>query len=129
MSSPKSQQKTRFPRNRVSVFLLSASAAETAAAKAAAATAGATAKTTAAKAAVAATGAAAETAGAAYAERFGANDAALQSRLAVVQTAAEALASGQELGLVCDRRILTAGWEAGEVDALFTAISAGAGIA
>ena len=72
---------------------------------------------------------AAYAAGAAYAERFGANDAALQSRLAVVQTAAEALASGQELGLVCDRRILTAGWEAGEVEALFAAISAGAGIA
>lgn len=72
---------------------------------------------------------AARTAGAAYAERYGENDAALQSRLATVQTAAETLTSGQELGLVRDRRLLTAGWESGEVDALFAAIAAGAGIA
>lgn len=72
---------------------------------------------------------AARAAGAAYAERYGENDAALQSRLATVQTAAETLTSGQELGLVCDRRLLTAGWESGEVDALFAAIAAGAGIA
>ena len=72
---------------------------------------------------------AARTAGTAYAERYGENDAALQSRLATVQTAAETLTSGQELGLVRDRRLLTAGWESGEVDALFAAIAAGAGIA
>lgn len=72
---------------------------------------------------------AARAAGAAYAERYGENDAALQSRLATVQTAAETLTSGQELGLVRDRRLLTAGWESGEVDALFAAIAAGAGIA
>lgn len=72
---------------------------------------------------------AARTAGAAYAERYGENDAAFQSRLATVQTAAETLTSGQELGLVRDRRLLTAGWESGEVDALFAAIAAGAGIA
>ena len=73
--------------------------------------------------------ASARTAGTAYAERYGENDAALQSRLATVQTAAETLTSGQELGLVRDRRLLTAGWESGEVDALFAAIAAGAGIA
>ena len=67
-------------------------------------------------------------AGAAYAARYGENDAALRSRLETVQTAAETLASGQELGLVRDRRLLTAGWESGEVDALFAAIAAGAGI-
>ena len=72
---------------------------------------------------------AARAAGAAYAERYGENDAALQSRLETVQTAAETLTSGQELGLVRDRRLLTAGWESGEVDALFAAIAAGAGIA
>lgn len=72
---------------------------------------------------------AARAAGTAYAERYGENDAALQSRLATVQTAAETLTSGQELGLVRDRRLLTAGWESGEVDALFAAIAAGAGIA
>ncbi len=72
---------------------------------------------------------AARAAGAAYAERYGENDAAFQSRLATVQTAAETLTSGQELGLVRDRRLLTAGWESGEVDALFAAIAAGAGIA
>ena len=70
----------------------------------------------------------AEKAGAAYAGRYGENDAALRSRLETVQTAAETLASGQELGLVRDRRLLTAGWESGEVDALFAAIAAGAGI-
>ena len=37
--------------------------------------------------------------------------------------------SGQELGLVRDRRLLTAGWESGEVDTLFAAIAAGAAIA
>lgn len=73
--------------------------------------------------------ASARTAGTAYAERYGENDAALQSRLETVQTAAETLTSGQELGLVRDRRLLTAGWESGEVDALFAAIAAGAGIA
>ena len=67
-------------------------------------------------------------AGAAYAARYGENDAALRSRLETVQTAAETLASGQELGLVRDRRLLTAGWESGEVEALFTAIAAGAHI-
>ena len=72
--------------------------------------------------------ASARAAGAAYAARYGENDAALRSRLETVQTAAETLASGQELGLVRDRRILTAGWESGEVDALFAAIAAGAGI-
>ena len=73
--------------------------------------------------------ASARDAGTAYAERYGENDAALQSRLAAVRTAAETLTSGQELGLVRDRRLLTAGWESGEVDALFAAIAAGAGIA
>ena len=72
--------------------------------------------------------ASARAAGAAYAARYGENDAALRSRLETVQTAAETLASGQELGLVRDRRLLTAGWESGEVDALFVAIAAGAGI-
>ncbi|MGM9547476.1 MAG: hypothetical protein ACI3U0_05655 [Oscillospiraceae bacterium] len=72
--------------------------------------------------------ASARAAGAAYAARYGENDAALRSRLETVQTAAETLASGQELGLVRDRRLLTAGWESGEVDALFAAIAAGAGI-
>ena len=71
--------------------------------------------------------ASARAAGAAYAARYGENDAALRSRLETVQTAAETLASGQELGLVRDRRLLTAGWESGEVDALFAAIAAGAG--
>ena len=70
--------------------------------------------------------ASARAAGAAYAARYGENDAALRSRLETVQTAAETLASGQELGLVRDRRLLTAGWESGEVDALFAAIAAGA---
>ena len=73
--------------------------------------------------------ASARDAGTAYAEHYGENDAALQSRLAVVRTAAETLTSGQELGLVRDRRLLTAGWESGEVDALFAAIAVGAGIA
>ena len=72
--------------------------------------------------------ASARAAGAAYAARYGENDAALRSRLETVQTAAETLASGQELGLVRDRRLLTDGWESGEVDALFAAIAAGAGI-
>ena len=72
--------------------------------------------------------ASARAAGAAYAARYGENDAALRIRLETVQTAAETLASGQELGLVRDRRLLTAGWESGEVDALFAAIAAGAGI-
>lgn len=72
---------------------------------------------------------AAKAAGAAYAGRYGENDAALQNRLAAVQTAAEALTSGKELGLVRDRRLVTAGWESGEVDALFAAIAAGAGMA
>ena len=72
--------------------------------------------------------ASARAAGAAYAARYGENDAALRSRLKTVQTAAETLTSGQELGLVRDRRLLTAGWESGEVDALFAAIAAGAGI-
>ena len=72
--------------------------------------------------------ASARAAGAAYAARYGENDAALRSRLETVQTAAETLASGQELGLVRDRRLLTAGWASGEVDALFAAIAAGAGI-
>ena len=72
---------------------------------------------------------AARAAGAAYAESYGENDAALKTRLKTVQTAAETLTSGQELGLVRDRRLLTAGWESGEVDALFAAIAAGAGIA
>ena len=72
--------------------------------------------------------ASARAAGAAYAARYGENDAALRSRLETVQTASETLASGQELGLVRDRRLLTAGWESGEVDALFAAIAAGAGI-
>ena len=72
--------------------------------------------------------ASARAAGAAYAARYGENDAALRSRLETVQTAAETLASGQELGLVRDRRLLTAGWESGEVDALFAALAAGAGI-
>lgn len=72
--------------------------------------------------------ASARAAGAAYAARYGENDAALRSRLETVQTAAETLASRQELGLVRDRRLLTAGWESGEVDALFAAIAAGAGI-
>ena len=72
--------------------------------------------------------ASARAAGAAYAARYGENDAALRSRPETVQTAAETLASGQELGLVRDRRLLTAGWESGEVDALFAAIAAGAGI-
>ena len=67
-------------------------------------------------------------AGAAYAARYGENDAALKSRLETVRTAAETLTSGQELGLVRDRRLLTAGWESGEVDALFAAIAAGAGM-
>ena len=65
-------------------------------------------------------------AGAAYAARYGENDAALKTRLETVRTAAEALTSGQELGLVRDRRLLTAGWESGEVDTLFAAIAAGA---
>ena len=73
--------------------------------------------------------ASAHDAGTAYAEHYGENDAALQSRLAAVRTAAETLTSGQELGLVRDRRLLTAGWESGEVDALFAAIAVGAGIA
>lgn len=73
--------------------------------------------------------ASARDAGAAYAARCGENDAALKTRLKTVQTAAETLTSGQELGLVRDRRLLTAGWESGEVDALFAAIAAGAGIA
>lgn len=73
--------------------------------------------------------ASARDAGTAYAEHYGENDAALQSRLAAVRTAAETLTSGQELGLVRDRRLLTAGWESGEVDALFAAIAVGAGIA
>ena len=64
----------------------------------------------------------------ARAARYGETDAALRRRLEPVQTAAETLASGQELGLVRDRRLLTAGWESGEVDALFAAIAAGAGI-
>ena len=68
-------------------------------------------------------------AGAAYAARYGENDAALKSRLETVLAAAETLTSGQELGLVRDRRLLTAGWESGEVDALFAAIAAGAAIA
>ena len=72
--------------------------------------------------------ASARAAGAAYAARYGENDAALRSRLETVQTAAETLTSGQELGLVRDRRLLTAGWESGEVEALFTAIAAGAHI-
>ena len=72
--------------------------------------------------------ASARAAGAAYAARYGENYAALRSRLETVRTAAETLASGQELGLVRDRRLLTAGWESGEVDALFAAIAAGAGI-
>ena len=67
-------------------------------------------------------------AGAAYAARYGENDAALKTRLETVRTAAETLTSGQELGLVRDRRLLTAGWESGEVDALFAAIAAGAAI-
>ena len=72
--------------------------------------------------------ASARAAGAAYAARYGENHAAPRRRLEPVQTAAETLASGQELGLVRDRRLLTAGWESGEVDALFAAIAAGAGI-
>ena len=60
---------------------------------------------------------------------YGENDAALKTRLETVRTAAEALTSGQELGLVRDRRLLTAGWESGEVDTLFAAIAAGAAIA
>ena len=72
---------------------------------------------------------AARAAGAAYAARCGENDAALKTRLETVQTAAETLTSGQELGLVRDRRLLTAGWESGEVAALFAAIAEGAGIA
>lgn len=72
--------------------------------------------------------ASARAAGAAYAARYGENDAALRSRLETVQTAAETLTSGQELGLVRDRRLLTAGWESGEVEALFTTIAAGAHI-
>ena len=68
-------------------------------------------------------------AGAAYAARYGENDAALKTRLETVRTAAETLTSGQELGLVRDRRLLTAGWESGEVDTLFAAIAAGAAIA
>ena len=72
--------------------------------------------------------ASARAAGAAYAARYGENDAALRSRLETVQTAAETLASGQQLCLVRDQRLLTAGWESGEVDALFAAIAAGAGI-
>ena len=68
----------------------------------------------------------ARAAGAAYAARYGENDAALKTRLETVRTAAEALTSGQELGLVRVRRLLTAGWESGEVDALFAAIAAGA---
>ena len=71
----------------------------------------------------------ARAAGAAYAARYGENDAALKTRLETVRTAAEALTSGQELGLVRDRRLLTAGWESGEVDTLFAAIAAGAAIA
>ena len=71
---------------------------------------------------------AARAAGAAYAARYGENDAALKTRLETVRTAAEALTSGQELGLVRDRRLLTAGWESGEVDTLFAAIAAGAAI-
>ena len=71
----------------------------------------------------------AEEAGAAYAARYGENDSALKERLAAVETAAETLASGRELGLVRDRRLLTAGWDAGEIETLFAAISAGAGIA
>lgn len=71
---------------------------------------------------------AARTAGEEYAVRHGENDAALQSRLNAVQTAAEALASGQELGLVRDRRLLTAGWESGEVAAIFDAVAEGAGL-
>ena len=67
-------------------------------------------------------------AGAAYAARYGENDAALKSRLETVLAAAETLTSGQELGLVRDRRLLTAGWESGEVDTLFAAIAAGAAI-
>lgn len=70
----------------------------------------------------------AEKAGAAYAGRYGENDAALKERLAAVKAAAETLTSGQELGLVRDRRLLTAGWNAGEIDALFAAIAAGAKI-
>ena len=70
-----------------------------------------------------------ERSGAAYAARYGENDAALKTRLETVRTAAEALTSGQELGLVRDRRLLTAGWESGEVDTLFAAIAAGAAIA
>ena len=73
--------------------------------------------------------ASARAAGAAYAARYGENDAALKTRLETVRTAAEALTSGQELGLVRDRRLLTAGWESGEVDTLFAAIAAGAAIA
>lgn len=61
--------------------------------------------------------------------RYGENDAALKTRFETVRTAAEALTSGQELGLVRDRRLLTAGWESGEVDTLFAAIAAGAAIA
>ena len=61
--------------------------------------------------------------------RDGENDAALKTRLETVRTAAEVLTSGQELGLVRDRRLLTAGWESGEVDTLFAAIAAGAAIA
>lgn len=70
----------------------------------------------------------AEKAGAAYAARCGANDAALRERLDAVKTAAEMLASGQELGLVRDRRMLAAGWSTDEIDALFAAIAAGAQI-
>ena len=70
-----------------------------------------------------------DTASARAASRYGENDAALKTRLETVRTAAEALTSGQELGLVRDRRLLTAGWESGEVDTLFAAIAAGAAIA
>ena len=70
----------------------------------------------------------AEAAGENYAERYGAGDKALQNRLSAVQTAAEALTSGENLGLVCDRRVLSADWEDSEAEELFSAIRAGAGI-
>ena len=72
---------------------------------------------------------AARAAGEAYAARYGENDDALRVRLETVQSAAEVLTSGENSGIICSRRILSAVWEPAEAADLFSAIADGAGLA
>lgn len=68
-------------------------------------------------------------AGEAYAARYGENDNALRVRLETVQSAAKVLTSGENSGIICSRRILSAVWEPAEAADLFSAIADGAGLA